>query len=94
MIHAYKYFNKLTKTYGVPVFAPEDPRVLFKQLHDFCILSPDKAKEQHFDCTKVIYFADYDQETGDLVPVQEEIFDLGQAFEQLLALKEQLKPNA
>ena len=46
MKYAYQLYNKVTKTYSDLIFRFEDFGTYSKQLHDFCILYPDKAKEQ------------------------------------------------
>lgn len=93
MKNVYLLKNNLTKTFSDPLFKFEDFKTLSKQLHDFIILYPDKAKEQFLHLSTLRQIGVYDEETGSLELLGEDDwqeYNLQEAADQLAALKEQI----
>lgn len=93
MKNVYTLKNNLTKTFSDPLFRFEDFKTLSKQMHDFIILYPDKAKEQHLQLSTLYQIGVYDEETGfiDLFGKEQYLeYNLQEAADQLAALKEQI----
>lgn len=85
--------NNLTKTFSDPLFRFEDFKTLSKQMHDFIILYPDKAKDQHLHLSTLYQTGVYDEETGVIIVFEEDkilSYNLQEAADQLAALKEQI----
>lgn len=93
MINVYTLKNNLTKTFSNPVFKFEDFRTLSKQMHDFIILYPEKAREQNLHISTLFLIGKFDEETGIIDLFEEDAwleYNLQEAADQLAALKEQL----
>lgn len=92
MQHVYITYNALAKTYSAPVVRDADPKVYGKQLSDFVVLYPDKAKQEFLGECQVYYIGEFDQERGIILfsnPDQtgDLVFDGIQVINQLEALK-------
>lgn len=98
MQYVYVSYNTLTRTYSAPVVRDADPKNYGKQLSDFIVLYPDKAKEERLEETVIYVIGTFDQETGKInftYPDQsgEVVLDCIQTIKQLEALKNAVKPN-
>lgn len=88
MKNIYILKNTLTKTFSDPVSRFEDFGTYSKQLHDFVILYPDKAREQFLDISILLHVGTYDEATGkfDFLEAPQE-YNIKEAWDQLQALK-------
>jgi hypothetical protein len=88
MKNVYCLKNTLTNTYSDPIYRFEDFHTLSKQLHDFIILYPDKAIDQHMNISILLHLGTFDEVTGrfDFIEQIPE-YNLKEAWDQLQALK-------
>lgn len=88
MKNLYYLKNTLTNTYSDPVCRFEDFGTYSKQLHDFVILYPEKAREQFLDISILIHIGTYDEVVGkfSFLDCPQE-YNIKEAWDQLQALK-------
>lgn len=98
MKYVYRLKNNLIRAYGPLEFRSEDFKTYSRQLHDFCILYPQKAIEQFLNVTTIELVGEYDEESGKIAFYNADqsasmTYNMQEAWEQLRALKEQVNGN-
>lgn len=91
MKQVYVLKNKLSGTYEDPFFKYEPWESSKRQIHDFCLLNPAKAKENHLDECLLIWLGTFDELDGKIVLFDApDYYDVSEAFQQMEAIRRSL----